>query len=74
MTPHVERRMEDRDFSEVELREMLTLATRLKEDVVEGRFVVGSRLRGREWEIILEPIADEQIVVVVTAYPVEKWS
>ena len=27
MTPHVERRMEDRDFSEVELRDMLLRAT-----------------------------------------------
>ena len=57
MTPHVERRMEDRDFSEVELRDMLIRATRLREDVVEGRFVATSRLRERDWEIILEPVA-----------------
>lgn len=74
ITPHVERRMEDRNFSEVELRDMLIRATRLREDVVEGRFVATSRLRKRDWEIILEPVAEEELTVVITAYPVEKSS
>lgn len=74
MTPHVERRMEDRNFSEVELRDMRARATRLREDVVEGRFVASSRLRKLEWEIILESIADEELTVVITAYPLERRS
>ena len=35
-TPHIERRMEDRDFTEVELREMLEKAMDYREDVVDG--------------------------------------
>ena len=27
---------------------------------------------GRAWEVILEPVDDEQALVVITAYPVEQ--
>jgi hypothetical protein len=40
LTPHIEKRMEDRDFSEVDLRVMLEHARRYRADLLEGRFVI----------------------------------
>lgn len=72
LTPHLERRMEDRDFTEVELREMLEGARAYHADVVEGRWVIETRRRGTDWEVIVEPDADEMLLVLVTAYPIEE--
>jgi len=71
LTPHVEKRMDDRGFSELDLREMLARATGLRPRVAEGRFVVETRLRGRRWEVVVEPDELEHLLVVVTAYGVE---
>jgi len=40
LTPHVEKRMDDRGFSELDLREMLDRATGLRPGVVGGLVVV----------------------------------
>ena len=69
LTPHLERRMEDRDFSEVDLRRMLAVASRYLPDVVLGRFAVDTRHSARRWIVIVEPDAAEQLLVVITAYP-----
>jgi hypothetical protein len=61
--------MEDRRFNEIDLRRMLERATRHREDVVEARWVIETRRRGRAWEVIVEPDWERQLVVVVTAYP-----
>ena len=37
LTPHLEKRMEDREFTEVDLRAMLEQAEGHYRDVVEGR-------------------------------------
>lgn len=68
LTSHLEKRMEDRDFTEVELREMLSRATAYREDVVPGRFVIETRRMDEPWEVIVDPDADERLLVVVTAY------
>lgn len=49
-TPHLEKRMEDRDFTEIDL----------------------TRHRGRSWEVIVEPDSEDRLLIVVTAYPVER--
>lgn len=72
LTPHVEKRMEDRDFTEVELRAMLESPDGIRPDVVPGRWVAETQHRLRRWEVILEPDETEQRIVVVTAYPVEE--
>ena len=72
LTPHVEKRMEDRSFSEVDLRLMLEQATSFKDDVVDRRFVIETRHRSQPWEVIVEPDSGDQLLVVVTAYPVEQ--
>ena len=71
LTPHLEKRMEDRGFNEVDLREMLGRATGFRADLADGRFVVETRLRGRHWEVVVEPDDVEHILVVVTAFGVE---
>src|SRR2546425_11607982 len=57
LTPHVLKRMVDREFTELDLRQMLEDASSLRPDVEEGRWVVTARHRRRAWEIVVK--ADE---------------
>jgi len=63
--------MEDRAFSEVDLRLMLEHAGGHRSDILEGRFVIEARHTGQAWEVIVEPDELRQLVVVITAYPVD---
>ena len=69
MSPHLLKRMDDRRFTEIDLRRMLERASGYREDVVEGRWVIAARHRRRAWEVILEPDSERQLLVAVTAYP-----
>ena len=69
LTPHLLKRMVDRRFTEVELREMLETALGYRADIVEGRYVVNSRHRRKRWEVIVEPDVVARRLVVITAYP-----
>ncbi len=71
LTPHVEKRMEDRSFTEVDLRQLLEHATGARPDVLDGRFVIETRFRDRRWEVVVEPDEIEHLLVVVTAFGVE---
>jgi len=62
--------MEDRRFTEVDLRTMLDKTTGIRTDIVAGRWVAVSKLRRKSWEIILEPDHDVRLIVVITAYPI----
>jgi hypothetical protein len=62
--------MVDREFTELDLRQMLEDATALRPDVEERRWVVTAHLRRRPWEIIVEPDEAERVLVAITAYPV----
>lgn len=64
--------MEDRGFNEVDLRRMLEHAGSHRRDIVEDRFVIEARNAGRSWEVIVEPDPTRQLLVVITAYPVEQ--
>ena len=68
LSPHVWKRMEDRGFNEVELRDMLERAEDYREDVVEGRWVVSTSHAHLAWEVIVEPDYQERKLVIVTAY------
>jgi hypothetical protein len=70
LTPHLQKRMEDRDFSEVDLRLMLEHARGHRADIVEGRFVIETEHKRARWEVIVEPDELDHLLVVVTAYPV----
>lgn len=69
LTPHLLKRMEDRGFNEVDLRSMLQRARSLNRNVVEGRWVVKTRHADRDWDVIVEPETDSELIVVITAYP-----
>lgn len=69
LNPHLVRRMDDRDFTELDLRDMLKSASSVRRDVVPGRWIARGQLR-RPWEIVLEPDPDAQLLVVITAYPI----
>ena len=71
LTPHVLRRMEDRDFAEVDLRAMLHSAESYRLDVLDHRWVITTRFRNATWRVIVEPDEEERILIVVTAYPAE---
>jgi hypothetical protein len=71
LTPHLEKRMSQRDFTEIDLRTMLHDATESRPDVEPGRWVIVTRHRSRKWEVIVEPDYGEKRLVVVTAYSPE---
>ena len=71
LNPHVLTRMEERDFTEVELRGMLSRTSRLARDVVPGRWQAFTRWRKKRWIVILEPDPEDRVVVVITAFQVE---
>jgi hypothetical protein len=52
LSPHVEKRMEDRGFNELDLRTMLQYATGHRPDVVEGRFVIETTHARVSWEVM----------------------
>ena len=64
--------MEDRGFSEVELRIMIQEATGLRPSVEAGRWIATVIHDSESWEIVVEPDRQHHLIVVVTAYPVEE--
>lgn len=68
LTPHLEKRMLDRDFTEVDLRTMLENASAIEPDIVPGRWVVRTELDQQVREVIVEPDESRDQLVVITAY------
>ena len=68
---HLERRMEERGFSELELRAMLTDATVITPSRRSGRWLISTNLGDHQWVVVVEPDPDDQITYVITAYPKE---
>lgn len=64
--------MEEREFSEVELRTMLADAGRVVSARRPGRFLVSTRYGGKPWAVVLEPDKDERLLFIVTAFPKDK--
>jgi hypothetical protein len=69
---HLLKRMLDRDFNEIDVRHMFSVATGTRPDLVDGRWVVTTRLHRSPWEVIVEPDRDSQLLLVLTAYPVDQ--
>ena len=57
-------------FNEIELRLMLERATAYHENHEEGRWIIVTTHSARSWEIIVEPSQGEELLIVITAYPV----
>jgi hypothetical protein len=70
LSPHLLKRMIDRRFTEVDLRTMLKGASACRRSPGGGRWAIESRLRGRSWEVVVEPDEEAELVVVIAAYPV----
>lgn len=70
-SPHLLKRMLDRQFNEADLRVMLEIGCDCHADIEPGRWAIPTQHDGRRWEVIVEPVEAERILLVVTAYPVE---
>ena len=70
-TGHVEVRMEERGFSEVELRSMLDRASRVSPARRPGRWLIHTQHSGQPWVVVAEPDPQDQMLMIVTAYPDE---
>jgi hypothetical protein len=62
--------MDDRSFTELDLRAMLEGASGYRKDVAPGRWIIGATHGRQPWEVIVEPDESLKILVVITAYPV----
>ena len=69
--PHLAKRMADRGFDETDLRDMLERATGFNPDHIPGRWLIHTTHADRPWDVVVEPDAEVQSLVVVTAYAVE---
>ena len=66
---HLEKRMLQRNFTEVDLRTMLHHATGYHPDFIEGRWIIETHHLYHAWEVVVEPDFQESLLVVITAYP-----
>ena len=71
LSPHLLKRMVDRQFTEVDLRSMLVGVRSVRPDIIRGRWVAVTRYRRKRWEIIVEPDRVAELIVVITAYAVD---
>lgn len=69
--PHLAKRMIDRRFNEIDLRQMLEIAAEFREDIESGRWIIETRHNGRTWDVIVEPNRLNHRLLVITAYPAE---
>ena len=70
LCPHVLKRMIDRQFNEIDLRNMLHHAKSYRQDIVEGRWIIETHHLHHPWEVIVEPDSTSNLLVVITAYSV----
>jgi hypothetical protein len=66
--------MEQRAFSEVELRTMLDDSSEITRARRPGRWIVWTRHQGESWAVVVEPDEEARILIVVTAYPINELS
>lgn len=71
LSPHLLKRMIDRKFTESDLRAMLHDARRFRHDAFGDRFVIECQHEGRPWEVVVELDLAENLLVVVTAFPLD---
>jgi hypothetical protein len=61
--------MEDRSFTELDLRGMVRLRRGITRMWLPGRWVIEVKRGRRPWEVIVEPDRALKIFAVITAYP-----
>ena len=70
LSPHVEERMIDRGFSEVDLRLMFEATVLIRPGVAKDRWILETAHDGDAWEVVVEPDEHDRVIVVITAYRV----
>ena len=70
LSPHLIERMQERGFSELDLRTMRKEAAGYHPSVVSGRFLIRTHHARQMWEIVVEPDELEKTLLVITAYGV----
>lgn len=70
LSPHVEERMIDRGFSEIDLRLMIETTAAIRRGGAKGRWILKTAHDGDAWEVVVEPDERDQVIVVITAYRV----
>jgi len=68
LSPHLLKWMEDRRFTEIDLRRMLEHASEYHRDIEPGRWVIITRHRRQHWEVIVGPDPNAKMLLVITAY------
>ena len=69
VSSHLEKRMLQRNFTEIDLRTMVDRATGYHADFIEGRWIIETHHCHHAWEVVVEPEYLERLLVVITAYP-----
>ena len=64
----MKKRLLSREFTELELRRMMVLATSFHADDIEGRWAIKTRFRRVDWIVIVEPIPEKEELEVITAF------
>lgn len=70
LSQHLLKRMVDRQFNEIDLRDMLDRATAYRPNHEEGRWAIETRHANQPWLVIVEPLNEESLLLMITAYPV----
>lgn len=70
LSSHLLKRMLDRGFSEIDLRDMMELAFGLRPAKERGRWTIETIHDASKWEVIVEPDRAEELLVVITAYAI----
>ncbi len=68
-SPHLLKRMVDRNFNETDLRDMLDIASGYEIDAEPGRYRILTTRGTKPWAVIVEPDESAQLLVVITAFP-----
>ncbi len=50
---------------------MLDAATGFRDNHEDGRYVIETTHEGRRWAVIVEPSWADEVLIVITAYPVD---
>jgi len=69
---HVLERMEDRHFTEVDLRRMMEHATGFRQARRTGRWIIETKHQDLRWEVVVQPDAYTELLGVITAYEVKR--
>jgi hypothetical protein len=70
--PHVMERMEDRPFTEVDLRRMMEYATGFRPARRKGRWIIETKHQDLKWEVVVQPNDYTELLGVITAYQVKR--